>query len=85
MDNSNLITSNLQNGFLSVIVKPNSPKTKIIKWDDSKQSLRIAIAAPPDKDKANRELIKFLETKTNKKFRITRGSKQREKRLKCLN
>ena len=54
------IINHITNNRLHVIVKPNSPKTKIIRWDEIRKSLRIEIAAAPDNGKANKELIKFL-------------------------
>ena len=73
---------NIINNTLKVVVKPNAPKTKIIEWDENKQMLRIAIAAVPDKGKANKELIKFLSKELGKKVEIIRGRNRREKMLK---
>lgn len=45
--------------YLRVKVTPKSPKTELTgKLDDG--TLKIRIAAPPEKGKANKELIKFL-------------------------
>ena len=74
--------SYLKNNILKVIVKPSAPETKITKYDSARQALRIDIAAPPDKDKANKELIKFLNKLTKKKASIISGAKSREKLLK---
>ena len=43
---------------LTVKVIPNSKKSAIVGWQDD--VLKIRIAAPPDKGKANAELISFL-------------------------
>ena len=69
-------------GFLDVVVKPNAPKTSIVGWDSNKKMLRIAVAAVPDKDKANKELVRFVSKLTGKKVSLVKGSKSREKRLK---
>ncbi len=73
------ITQYIQKNLLKVIAKPNSSKTEIISFDESRQALRIAIAAVPDKDKANTELLKFLKRQTGSKCRIKSCSKSREK------
>ena len=44
-----------------VIVKPNAKKTEILSEENN--TLKIAVAAPPEKNKANIELIKFLSKK----------------------
>ena len=67
---------------MKVIVKPNAPKTEIIGWDENREALRIAVAAVPDKDKANKELLRFLSKKTGKKVKLMKGAKSREKLLK---
>ena len=64
---------------LKVKVKPNSAKNEIVSFDKNNNSLVVKIAAVPEKDKANRELIKFLSKKLKKKVRIVKGLKSREK------
>ncbi len=73
------ISQYIKDNTLKVNAKPNSPKTEIISYDEKRQALRIAIAAVPDKDKANTELLKFLKKQTGRKCRIKSGSKSREK------
>ena len=73
------ISRHIKSKTLKVIAKPNSPKTEIVAYDESRQALRIAIAAVPDKDKANTELLKFLKKQTGRKCGIKSGSKSREK------
>jgi uncharacterized protein (TIGR00251 family) len=71
----------IRSGTLSVHAKPNSPKTEIIGWDESTQSLKIAIAAVPDKDRANIELLKFLKKETGLKPALVSGAKSRGKKI----
>ena len=73
------ISQYISNNTLKVIAKPNSPKTEVIAYDNTRQALRIAIAAVPDKDKANTELLKFLKKQTGRKCTLKSGSKNREK------
>ena len=62
-----------------VHVKPNSSKNEIVNFDKDNKLLVVKIAAVPDKDKANKELIKFLSKKLKKKVNILKGLKSREK------
>ncbi|PIO05082.1 hypothetical protein COT47_06360 [Candidatus Woesearchaeota archaeon CG08_land_8_20_14_0_20_43_7] len=68
-------------GKLKVIVKPNAKKTEIISFDETKKALRITVSAVPDKDRANKELIRYLSKLLKARITILRGSKSREK---CL-
>ena len=69
-------------GSLSIIVKPNAPVSKVIGWDPGRKMLRVAIAAVPDKDKANKEVVKFFSKLLGKKVSIVKGLRSREKVLK---
>mgnify|MGYP005624983845 CR=1 FL=1 len=59
-----------------VIAKPNAKKTEILSQDNN--TLKIAIAAPPQKNKANIALIKFLSKKFGK-VRLVSGLKSKNK------
>lgn len=63
-----------------VIVKPNAKKTGILGFDENKKALRVAVSAPPDKNKANVELVRFL-SKNFRPVRIVSGLSSREKLL----
>ncbi|PIN78259.1 YggU family protein [Candidatus Woesearchaeota archaeon CG10_big_fil_rev_8_21_14_0_10_34_8] len=69
------------NNKLKIIAKPNAKKTEILGYDSNKKAVKIAIAAVPDKDKANKELLKFVSRKLKKKARFVSGMKSREKIL----
>ena len=71
----------IKNNRLKIIVKPNSSKNQILAYDSNKQALKIAIAAKPEKGKANQEVIKFFSKLLNKKIKIISGLKSREKTL----
>ncbi len=64
--------------LLAIHVKPNARKTEILskgeKWE-------IAVAAPADKDKENKELVRFLSKELKRKVRIKSGLKSRDKLL----
>ncbi len=75
------ISKFVKNNRLSVAVKPNANKTEIIGFDESKSSLKIAIAAEPEDDKANKELIRFVSKALKRKALIEKGRTSREKIL----
>ncbi len=56
---------------LIVKVKPNAPKTKVI--SQSENELILAVAAPPENNKANIEVIKFLSRHFKGDVKILRG------------
>ncbi|HLC98763.1 MAG TPA: DUF167 domain-containing protein [Candidatus Nanoarchaeia archaeon] len=66
---------------LRIIVKPNSPKSEITAVDEARNALRVSIKAPPDKGKANKEVIKFFSKLLKKKVEIVSGLKSKEKML----
>ena len=61
-----------------VIAKPNSKSTEIVGWDEDRQALRVNVAAPPDKNKANIALTKFL-CKELAPCKLISGASSREK------
>ncbi|MBU2561602.1 MAG: YggU family protein [Nanoarchaeota archaeon] len=78
------ISKHINSGILHVIAKPNAPKTEVIGWDESRKALRIAVAAVPDKDKANTELLKFLKKQTGKRCELISGARSREKTIRFV-
>ena len=71
---------------LKVKITPNAHKNQIIGWLN--ETLKIKIAAPPQKGKANKELIKFLAKEWNVSktdIQIVRGFKSSIKILEINN
>jgi len=66
---------------LKIIVKPNASVTKITAVDEARNALRVDVAAPADKNKANKEVIKFFSKLLKKKVSIAHGLKSKEKIL----
>ena len=62
-----------------IIAKPNSVKTEIAGFDEKENALKMNVAAPADKNKANIEIIKFLSKALKKKVRISSGITGKEK------
>ena len=67
---------------LFIKVTPSSPKNQIS--DVGQDSLRIKIKSPPEKGKANKELVSFLSKLLDvpkKNISITRGEASRRKKV----
>ncbi|MBI5388947.1 YggU family protein [Candidatus Woesearchaeota archaeon] len=71
----------LSTNRFSVLVKPNAKKTEILGWDEGRQALRVAVAAPPEDNRANLELIKFFSRLLKKEVRIVSGLTSKKKIL----
>jgi uncharacterized protein len=80
MDISKYILKNT----LKLLVKPNSPKTEVLGYDEPKKALKIALHAQPEKGKANLELIKFFKKEFKKDIKIISGLTSKEKLIKIL-
>ncbi len=74
----------IKDGMLSVVVKPNAPKTEVVSWDNDKQALRMNVHAAPEKGKANLEIVKFFKKKFKVDVIIVRGTKRHNKMLKIV-
>jgi len=79
--NDKEIHSHISNNHLAIIVKPNSPKTEIIAWDESRNALRVNVHAKPTDNEANTEVIKFFSKLLKKKVSIKSGTRSKEKLL----
>jgi len=69
---------------IRIIVKPNAKETKIIGIDEARNALRVDVAAPADKDKANKEVIKFFSRLLKKRVGIAHGLRSKEKILRVM-
>ncbi len=67
---------------VKVILKPNSSKNKIIKFDSERNAYIVEVKAPAHNNKANIGLVKFLSRLLKRDVKIVRGFKSREKILK---
>lgn len=66
---------------IKIIAKPNASSTKITGIDEARNALRVDVAAPADKDKANKEIIRFFSKFLRKKVSIAHGLRSKEKIL----
>jgi uncharacterized protein (TIGR00251 family) len=74
----------IENNRIHVIVKPNAKKTEIIEINREKKTVKIAVAAPADKDKANKELLHFISKLLKKQVRFVSGLRSKEKILEII-
>jgi uncharacterized protein (TIGR00251 family) len=79
--NINQVLTYVNNNYLNILVRPNSPKTEIIVWDESKKALRVNVHAKPDNNEANIEIVKFFSKLLKKKIIIKSGTRSKEKLL----
>jgi len=69
------------NNKLKITVKPNSSENKIIGYDESRKAIKVNIAAKPEENKANMEVIKFFSRLLKKRVKIKYGLTSKEKLL----
>ncbi|MGV8172226.1 MAG: DUF167 domain-containing protein [Candidatus Woesearchaeota archaeon] len=74
----------IKNSYLKILVRPNSPKTEIIGWDESRSALRVNIHTKPEDNEANMEVIKFFSKLLKKKVIIKSGLRSKEKILQII-
>ncbi|MEK6840116.1 MAG: DUF167 domain-containing protein [Nanoarchaeota archaeon] len=67
---------------IEVIVKPRAKRTEILQ--ESETQLKIAIKAPPEDNKANLELIKFLSKQYRCKVEIIKGHTSKKKLIRLV-
>jgi uncharacterized protein (TIGR00251 family) len=75
------ISQHIRNDHLKILVKPNSPKTEIIGWDEERKALRVNVHAKPEDNEANIAIIKFFSKLLKKKVSIKSGARNKEKLL----
>jgi uncharacterized protein (TIGR00251 family) len=75
------ITSHINNGYLKILARPNSPKTELVGWDDEKKVFRVNVHAKPDNNEANIEIVKYFSKLLKKKVIIKSGTRSKEKLL----
>ena len=74
----------MPNNRFTVMVKPNAAENKILEYNKETNTYRVAIKAPPEDDKANKEVIRFFSKLLKKRVTIAHGLKSREKVLEII-
>jgi uncharacterized protein (TIGR00251 family) len=69
--------------MIKVIVKPNSDNAEI-KFDEKENTYYVSLKSPPDKNKANKELVKLLSKYFKKRVLIKTGLKSKIKYIEIL-
>lgn len=72
----------INNNTLLIRVRTNAPKSLIKEWDPDRKILKVDIQAPPEKGKANLEIVKLFTKLTKKNVKIVSGLKSKTKLLK---
>jgi len=75
------LPNHLNNNLLKLKVIPNSSQTKLI---EENSQLKLYLKSVPEKDKANKELVKFFKKEFDLRVEIKSGMKSREKMLRIL-
>jgi uncharacterized protein (TIGR00251 family) len=70
------INNYIRNRLIPLKVIPNSSQTKLI---EEHGQLKLYLKSIPEKDKANKELIKFFKKEYNLQVEIKSGKKSRNK------
>ena len=78
------LQSYVKNGHLAIIAKPNASRTEIVGYDESRAAVKIAIAAPPDENKANVALLKFLRKELGRDVVLVSGKTGRKKLVRII-
>jgi uncharacterized protein (TIGR00251 family) len=78
-DFAGAVMSSSDGSLIDVWAVPGASKTELAGLHDG--ALRIRVAAPPEKDKANRALEKALATATGADVELVRGRGSRRKRF----
>jgi len=71
----------IKQGIIKVILKPNSSKSRIVKFNSEREAYIIDIKAPAQDNKANIGLVKFFSRFLKKDVKLIKGFKSREKLL----
>ncbi|MEM2918155.1 MAG: DUF167 domain-containing protein [Candidatus Altiarchaeota archaeon] len=65
---------------IGIKVIPNAKKEEVIlNGKTIEEGIIVRVKSPPEKGKANKEVVEILEKYFNKKVRIIHGNKSREK------
>lgn len=71
----------IENNLIKIKVNPNVKKTELKEENDK---LKLYLKAVPEKDKANKELIKFFKKQFGLKVEIKSGRRNQDKVLSIL-
>jgi uncharacterized protein (TIGR00251 family) len=76
-----MLNKYVKNGTLSLHVTPHSSRNELV---EENGGLKLYLHAPPEKDKANKELLKFFKKELGLRVEIISGMKCREKVVRVI-
>ena len=79
MKSSDKLSECIKSGKIPIIAKPNSRKTELKEFDEDRAAFRVDVAAPPENNKANIELVKYFSKLTGKRATILSGKTGKHK------
>ncbi len=71
----------LKGSLLQLRVIPNSSRSEL---KEAEGRLRLYLHSPPEKNRANQELVKFFKKELNLRVEIVKGAKGREKVIRIV-
>ena len=87
MNQNDLFVETEKGTIVHLVIKPNSRKQELV-YDFATNSITIFVKSPPEKGKANRELLKFLAKyfeKSTNKIHLIAGKTSRDKTILFIN
>jgi uncharacterized protein (TIGR00251 family) len=76
------VTSHPDGALLTVWVVPGAKRSEVVGYHGD--TLRIRVAAPPEKGRANKALVTMLEEAIGARVRLASGTGSRRKRIVVL-
>ncbi|MCF7872356.1 DUF167 domain-containing protein [Candidatus Woesearchaeota archaeon] len=84
MSKINLLNEIRTKSSIMLIVRTNSNKTQINSFDTARQAYVLDVAAPPQDNKANIEIVKFFKRELGKDIRILSGATAKKKLIRLI-
>ena len=84
MSRTDLYNEILKKGTFMLEVKTNANNTKLKEFNNSKKSYLMEVAAPPQDNKANLEIIKYFKKNLKKDIRILSGLTSKKKLIRLI-
>ena len=79
MSATKAVRSHPNGAMVTVWVVPGAQRTEVVGFHGD--AVRVRVAAPPERGRANKDLIKFLSEQLGVALRLASGANSRRKRL----
>jgi uncharacterized protein (TIGR00251 family) len=80
----NILNFLMSGESVNLVVKPNSPKTLLKEFDESRSAFLMDVHAIPENNKANIEIIKYFKKNYKIDIVIISGFTSKKKRIKLV-